>query len=422
MNLLPLQIGLRYLRAKRRNGFVSFISAVSMLGLTLGVMLLIIVLSVMNGFERELRTRILSVVPHGVVQSDEPLENWQALVPVLEAHPEVQGVMPFIEGQALLTGSGNPRPAMVKGIEPDSLVRTSILEEHMTQGSLHDLQPGEWGVVMGDLLANRLGLRLGDRVTLMIPEVSLSIAGAHPRLRQFTLVGTFELGAEIDANLALVHYQQLARLQRMPTDSIQGFELRVNDLFQAPRITREVARELYLTTMEQDPGRRWFANDWTITQGTLFQAIALEKRMVSLLLTAVIAVAAFNIISSLVMMVTDKQGDIAILRTMGASRAQVMVVFLVQGTAIGVIGVLLGVGLGIIGALTIDSIVASIEQLLGQQVLNSDIYFINYLPSDLRWPDVVRVALISFSIAVLATLYPAWRAAQVLPSEALRYE
>lgn len=418
MNLLPVQIGLRYLRAKRRNGFVSFISLVSMLGLTLGVMLLIVVLSVMNGFERELRTRILSVVPHGLLQSDRALEDWQRLLPIVAAHPEVVGVMPFIEGQALLTAAGDPRPAMIKGVDPVSLQATSILGDHMVLGHLDDLTTEQWGIVMGDILASRLGLRLGDKVTMMIPEVSLSIAGAHPRLRQFTLVGTFALGAELDANLALVHYHHLGRLQRLPLDSVQGFEIRVNDLFQAPRITREVAR----TLAEADPGVRWYANDWTRTQGTLFQAIALEKRMVSLLLTAVIAVAAFNIISSLVMMVTDKQGDIAILRTMGASRLQVMVIFLVQGTAIGVIGVIAGVALGIVGALTIDSIVAGIEQLLGQQVLNSDIYFINYLPSDLRWPDVIRVGLISFGISVLATLYPAWRATLVMPSEALRYE
>lgn len=412
LNNIPFLVGLRYLRARRRNHFISFISGVSMVGLTLGVMVLIIVLSVMNGFDRELRTRILGMVPHATVSQPGGLADWPAVANKLSQHPDVQGVSPFTESQAMLVGPSQTKGVAVSGVEPATLSEVSILPNHLTSGSLDDLQEGRFGILLGDILARQLGVDLGDRVTMMVPEVTVNLAGVTPRFKRFEVVGTFAVGAELDANLAVVQMNDLGRLLRYE-DRVDGVHLKVDDLFQARQIAIDAGRSLQ---------GRYLVSDWTRTQGNLFQAIQLEKRMVGLLLFMIVAVAVFNIVSSLVMMVTDKQGEIAILRTLGARSGQIMGIFIVQGTAIGLIGIALGVILGVLGAWSVADIIAWIENTFHIQFLNAEVYFISYIPSELKWSDVRLIASASFVISVLATIYPAWRASRISPAEALRYE
>lgn len=412
MHALPFYIGWRYLGAKRRNQLISFTSVISMIGLALGVMVLIIVLSVMNGFERELRDRILGMVPHGVLSASAPFSDWEILREQVLANPSVLGAAPLITDTAMLISPRETTGALVTGVEPSLLDDVSILSQHMIAGDLAGLQPGSWHIILGESLARRLGVRVGDRVNVMVPEVSVSIMGIQPRFKRFTVSGLFRVGAQIDGETAFVHHADMAVLKRMP-DQVTAIQLRYDDLFAAPRITREIAQSL--------PGP-FQASDWTRTQGNLFQAIQIEKRMVSLLLFMIVAVAGFNIISSLTMLVTEKQSDIAILRTMGATPGQIMGIFLVQGGLIGIIGIMVGVVLGVLGALTIDRIVAFVEGLLGIEVLDGSVYFISFLPSELRLSDVTLIVSVSFAMTFLSTLYPAWRAAKLPPAEALRYE
>jgi len=409
---IPLLIGTRYVRAKRRNHFISFISAVSMIGLILGVMVLIIVMSVMNGFDREMQTRVLGMVPHGTVSQPEGISDWRELMDYVEASPEVVASAPYIESQGLLSKDSQTRGVLLYGIDPDFHQNVSIVGEHFEQGSLQSLQAGEFGIVMGDVLARILGLEMGDPITLMVPEVSVSLAGLTPRFKRFRLVGVFKVGAEMDSGLALIHITDAAKLLKKG-DKVDGVRIKVADLFNARDVTWNLAINL--------PGR-YFVSDWTRTQGNLYKAIQMEKRMIALLLVMIVAVAAFNIVSSLVMLVQDKQGDIAILRTMGATPGQVMGIFIVQGSMIGIIGVLLGTVLGIAGALSVAEIVGFIETLFNVKVLDGSVYFINYFPSELHWNDVIWITGISLCLSLLATLYPSYRASRVSPAEALRYE
>lgn len=412
LNNIPWLIGLRYLRARRRNHFISFISGVSMIGLTLGVMVLIIVLSVMNGFDRELRSRILGMVPHATLNQPGGMTEWRAIADSALDHPQVLGASPFTETQGMLGGPQRTKGALISGIHPPTLDQVSILPDHITSGSLEALEAGEWGIVLGDILARSLGVGVDDRVTLMVPEVTVNLAGVTPRLRRFTVVGTFSVGAELDANLAIVHMHDLSRLLRNG-EAVDGVHLKVEDLFNARQIALEVGSRLE---------GRYFASDWTRTQGNLFQAIQMEKRLVGLLLFMIVAVAVFNIVSSLVMLVTDKQGEIAILRTLGARTGQIMGIFIVQGSAIGVIGIALGIVLGVIGAYNVSDIILWIERTFKFQFLSADVYFISYIPSELVWADVRLIGIASLVISVLATIYPAWRASRISPAEALRYE
>ena len=409
---LPLWIGLRYLAAKRRNHFISFISASSMVGMTLGVAVLILVLSVMNGFDRELRERILGMVPHGVLYERGGIKDWQALAEQVEEQPGVVAAAPLTRLQGMLGYAGRVQGVMITGIDPDAESKVSILPDHITDGELEALKPRSYGVLLGDLLAKRLNVVVGDKITLMLPEATLSPAGVLPRIKRLNVVGIFSVGAELDANLAVIHLRDAGKLARLKGEA-QALRVKFDNLFDAPRGIWMLASKL---------NGYFSGSDWTRTHGNLFQAIKLEKTMIGLLLLIIVAVAAFNIISTLVMVVTDKQADIAILRTMGAKPSTVMAIFMVQGISIGVVGVLLGTMLGIAGALSISDIIAWIEQTFGFQILSADVYFISYLPSQLLWSDVAVVTSASLMLSFLATLYPSYRASRVQPAEALRYE
>ncbi len=408
-------IGMRYTRAKRRNHFVSFISLTSMIGLALGVLVMILVLSVMNGFDHEMRTRVLGMVPHATLESATPINDWRRLAGQVQGDPQVLAVAPFSQMQGLLTHAGKVQKVLINAVDPNEEVKVSIIADFFRQGQLSDLQPGEFGIVLGDRAAEKLGVGLGEKITFVAPEVTVTPAGMFPRLKRFTVVGIFHVGAgEVDGHLALTHVQDLARLQRWRADQVQGLRLKFADLFQAPRISWELAQRL-------DQGD-YYARDWTRSHGNLYQAIRMEKAMIGLLLLLIVAVAAFNIISTLVMVVNDKKGDIAILRTLGATPRQIMAIFMVQGTVIGVFGTAIGAALGIWAALNVSSAIAALERLLGIQFLNADVYFIDYIPSQLMVQDVLLVCSAALLLSFLATLYPAWRAARTQPAEALRYE
>jgi len=384
-----------------------------MLGLMLGVAALIVVLSVMNGFDRELRQRILGMVPHATISEyGKPLADWQPLLEKVAAAPSVVAAAPFVQAQAMLTNRGAVQGALINGIDPKWEAKVSILGNHMTAGALEDLNKQRFGIVLGSILARYLGVQVGDKVTLVLPEASVSVAGVIPRLKRFTVVGTFEVGAELDANLAYIHMRDAAAIKRLG-DKIDGIRLQFDDLFTAPAQVREIAATLpgYMRT-----------SDWTRTHGNLFAAIQLEKRMVGLLLFLIVLVAAFNIVSTLVMVVTDKTADIAILRTMGATPGMIMRIFMVQGSVIGVVGTLLGTGLGVTLALTISDLVAWVERTFGIQFLNAEVYFISYFPSELRVDDLLMIVSAALAISFVSTLYPSWRASRTQPAEALRYE
>lgn len=409
---LPFTIGLRYTGAKRRNHFISFISGISMAGLTLGVAVLILVLSVMNGFDRELRQRILGMVPHGSITGIDAIAEWKSLADQVVQHPEIEGVAPFVNVQGMMSHRGRVQGVMVNGIDPNWERKVSILPDFIIEGEFESLEAGKFKVILGELLAKQLGAKIGDKVTLIMPEASLTPAGVMPRLKRFTVSGIFAVGAELDVSFAYVHMADAAKLARIP-GKVQGLRIQTTDLFKAPAIVWNLMYDLE---------GHFRGSDWTRTHGNLFQAIQMEKTMIGLLLFVIVAVAAFNIVSALVMVVTDKQSDIAILRTLGMSPRSIMLVFMVQGSVIGVVGVLVGTGLGILLALTVTDIVAWIEQLMGIQFLNANVYFISYLPSQLLMSDVVMVASIGLAMALLATIYPSYRAAQVQPAEALRYD
>jgi len=409
---LPLLIGFRYLSAKRRNHFISFISASSMVGMTLGVAVLILVLSVMNGFDQELRERILGMVPHGVIYERGGVQDWQSLAKEVEAFPGVVAAAPLTRLQGMMAYQGRVQGAMITGIEPSAEASVSILPDHLVDGELSSLHDGGFNVVLGEILARRLHLVIGDKVTLMLPEATLSPAGILPRIKRLTVTGIFSVGAELDANLAVIHIQDARKLARLAGQA-QALRIKTEDLFQAPKVVWELVSQLEGV---------YSGSDWTRTHGNLFQAIKMEKTMIGLLLLIIVAVAAFNIISTLVMVVTDKQADIAILRTMGASPRTILQIFMVQGLAIGFVGVVIGTVLGIIAALTVSDIIAWIERISGVQFLNGDVYFISYLPSQLLWSDVAMITSSGLVLSFLATIYPAVRASKIQPAEALRYE
>lgn len=407
---ISLYIGLRYTRARRSNHFISFIALVSMIGLTLGVAVLITVLSVMNGFDRELKTRVLGMVPQATVSSTQILTDWPELAKKIDQHEHVTGVAPFTQLQGMLTAQGQVAGIMVSGIEPSYEKNVSIIQNHMVEGNIESLKKGEFGIVLGKQMTDALGLRLNDSVTLILPEATPSPAGVVPRFKRFKVVGIFSIGAEVDSMIGYIALNDASTLLRLP-DGAQGIRMKLDDIFRAPQVADDVVKDL--------PGN-FYASNWTYTHGNLFSAIQMEKAMVSLLLFLIVLVAAFNIVSSLVMVVTDKKSDIAILRTLGASPTTITKIFMVQGTVIGVVGTLAGAALGIVFATTISSFIGWLNSSLGLHLF--DAYFINYLPSYLRWQDVVLIVGLSLLLSFLATIYPAMRAAKVQPAEALRYE
>lgn len=413
INLLPLAIGLRYARAKRSNHFISFISFSSVAGLALGVMVLITVLSVMNGFDRELRQRILGMVPHATLWGSPVLEDWRSTAQQVSNMPNVIGVAPQTQAQVMFQSGASVHGAILNGIHPEMEKKVSIIGDNMASGSLEALDEVRFGIVLGSQLARMLNVGLGDKVTAILPKANVSIAGVAPVLKRFTVVGTFEVGAELDSGLAYINIQDAAKLKRYDEDSVEALRISFDDLFLAPTRIWDIARAV--------PGQNRVSN-WTRTHGNLFQAIQMEKTMIGLLLLLIVAVAAFNIVSTLVMVVTDKRNDIAILRTMGLTSAQVMWVFIVQGMFIGLLGTFIGVVLGVALALNVSDMIAGLQTLLGVQFLNADVYFINYLPSELKWSDVRVIVTSAFIMTVAATIYPAWRASKVEPAEALRYE
>ena len=414
MQPYELFIGLRYTRAKRRNHFISFISMISMAGIGLGVMALIVVLSVMNGFQKEIRARILGVTPHLQVMSDSgQISNWPQVLEIVEQHPEVRAAAPYVNGQGMVSLNESVQGVMVRGILPDAEQRLTGLGDKMKKGSLSDLRSGAFNIVLGVDLARSLGAHVGDSVLLITPQGQITPAGMIPRLKQFHVVGIFEIGmAPYDNALALIQLEDAQKLYRMG-GSVSGISGSLRNLDLAPQVAYELEDKLPKDT---------YATDWTRQNANYFSVVAMEKKMMFIILSLIVLVAAFNIVSTLVMAVTDKQADIAILRTLGASPKSIMQIFMVQGMLIGLIGMGLGVIGGVLLALNIGTIVPFIEHLFGVQFLSKEFYYISELPSDLQRGDVFVVASMSFFISLIATLYPSWRAAKIQPAEALRYE
>lgn len=411
----PFQLfaGLRYLRSRRENQFLSFISWFSLIGLVLGVASLIIVMSVMNGFEGQLRDRILQFLPHGFVEpADGQLQDWRQWVEHVLAEEGVLGAAPYIRGHALVSSGNTVRGVELSAIEPSLQGNVSIVDDYMIAGELADLRPGEFNIVVGAILARRLRLGIGDSVTLVLPQVNVTPVGIFPRMRRFELIGVFEVGAQLDSTEVFINLRDGQRLfgQR---GKVQGVQLQVDDIFNANRIISAAAEGLPVD---------YQTSDWSSLQGNLFQAVKMEKIMVGLMLFIIVAVAAFNIVAILTMMVMDKRSDIAVLRTLGASSAQVVALFLVQGLGIGILGIFFGVLLGVPIALNVGDIVLWLEQLFNFHVFDPRVYFITTLPSELQMQDVWVTVAGSALLSLGATLYPAWRAGQVEPAEVLRYE
>ena len=415
---IELEIGLRYTRSKRRktvgkrDGFLSFISGISTAGIALGVAALIVVLSVMNGFQKEVRDRMLSVLSHVEITAPDGLANWEPIALKVAAQPHIVGVAPMVSSQGLLSRENVMRGVSIRGVLPSEEGKVSDLPKQFVTGSIEDLKPGAFGVALGAQLANMVGARVGDRIRLIVPESDITPAGAMPRMRTLQVVGLVDSGHyEYDSSLAIMHWKDAAALLRLQDPS--GLRVKVDDMQRAPEIASELAQVV--------PQALW-VSDWSRSNRNWFAAVQTERKMMFIILTLIIAVAAFNLVSTLVMTVNEKQADIAILRTMGASPGLIQRIFLVQGLAIGLLGSLAGVGLGLLIALNIDVIVPTIEAIFRVRFLPRDIYFISELPSDVRLSDVVTVGLMAFGLSVLATLYPSRRAAQIQPAEALRYE
>lgn len=415
MSSYELFIGLRYTRAKRRNHYISFISLSSLLGITLGMTALITVMSVMNGFQKEIRTRILGVASHIQVSGvNEKLADWQGVASEAIKHPQVEAAAPYVSAQGMVSFNQVVRGVLVRGVLPSTEDKVADFSRMMISGELNNLVPGEFGIVVGAELAQSLGASKGDKIVLISPQGQMTPVGILPRLKQFTITGIFKAGHfEYDSTLVLIHMADAQKLYRMESTQVSGVRLKLQDLFQAQQVVQELVPMISATT---------FISDWTSQHANYFRAIQIEKRMLSLILALLILVAAFNIVSTLVMAVTDKQPDIAILRTLGASPRSIMKIFIIQGTLIGVFGTILGVLGGVLLAFNVDSVIAFIEYLFTVQFLSREVYYISEVPSDPHLVDIVTVAIFSFGLTILATIYPSYRASKVNPAEALRYE
>ncbi len=412
---LPMMIGSRYSRAKRRNGFISFISAISILGVAIGVWVLISVISIMNGFGNELRGRILDVAPHVTVTGQGGwLKDWRAVTNAVDARDEVAGRAPFILAQGLVTLSGNVTGALVKGVLPEEEAKVSEIADHMLEGSFARLQKGSYNVALGQGLADKIGAAMGDKITFISPQGQSTPAGLMPRMRRFTVVGIFGgIGPdEFDSALAYVHMSDAAKLYKAGSQ-VSGLRLKLDDPFLARQLSSELA---------VDMDYQYYVDNWTTQHKSFFRALEVERRMVFITLFLIVAIAAFNIVSTLIMVVTDKRADIAILRTLGLSPSKVMGIFFVQGVTSGLIGTVVGAIAGVLTALNLANIVAFIERVVGFELLPASVYIVTDFPAELRWDDVWVIVIASLTISMLATLYPAWRASKTEPAEALRYE
>lgn len=412
---LEIFIGLRYTRAKRHNHFISFISLISMLGIALGITALITVLSVMNGAVKEVRERILGMTSHANISAFEGgLSDWPALRDIAERHEEVQGGAPFVRAEGMLANGSLVSGAILQGVLPGEEEKVSEIAAKVVSGSLNGLKPGEFGIILGQALASILNVSPGDKITVVTPQAIVTPAGILPRLKRFQVVGLFDSGMyEYDRGFALMHLADAAKLFRLG-DNVSGIRLKLEDMFRAPRVAREIAQQLPLGVYR--------VQDWTQEHANYFRAVQIEKTAMFIILTLIVAVAAFNIVSTLVMVVTDKRADIAILRTLGSSPGSIMGIFMVQGVTIGVIGTLLGLIGGVALASNLDVVVPFIENMFGIKFLSPEVYLISDVPSELVWSDVVAITGVAFLLAMLATLYPAWRASRTQPAEALRYE
>ena len=416
LSVFELFVGMRYTRAKRKNHFISFISLTSMIGIALGVAALIVVLSVMNGFQKELRTRILGVASHlEITGNNNQLSDWQNIAAASNKHQHVLASAPYITAQGMLSYGQGVQGAIVRGVLPEAEDKVADIGSHMKVGRLTDLRPGEFGIILGSDLAFSIGAQMGDKVVVLAPQGQFTPTGVVPRLKQFTVVGLFQIGMyEYDAGLALIHMDDAAKLYRMG-DKVSGVRLKLDDLFNAPAIATSINAQL-------NQGGSYYVTDWTQQHANFFRAVQMEKRVMFIILTLIVAVAAFNIVSTLVMAVTDKRADIAIMRTFGASPGSIMIIFIIQGALIGIIGTVIGAFFGILIALNIGTIIPFIEGLFHVQFLAKDVYYISDLPSDLIWSDVITIIVMSFILSLIATLYPSWRASKINPAEALRYE
>ena len=416
---LPFElfVGLRYTKAKRKNHFISFISFTSMIGIALGVAALIIVLSVMNGFQAELRNRILGVASHlEITGANNQLSDWSKLAKQVKSNPEVKSSAPYVMAQGMLSYGQGVQGAIVRGVMPKLEDKVADLGKHMKVGSLDDLIAGEFNIVLGGDLAQLLGISVGEKVVLLAPQGQFTPTGVVPRIKQFKVVGLFQIGMyEYDAGLALIHIDDAAKLYRMG-DNVSGLRLKLDDLFDAPVMSAKLTQSLSQTDTS------YFVTDWTQQHANFFKAVQLEKRVMFIILTLIVAVAAFNIVSTLVMAVTDKRADIAIMRTFGASPGSIMRIFMIQGALIGVIGTLMGAVFGVLIALNIDTIVPLLERIFHVQFLAKDVYYISDLPSKVEWVDVITIVVMSFVLSMLATIYPSYKASKINPAEALRYE
>lgn len=409
----PLFIGLRYTRSGQKNQFVSFVSLISLLGMILGVAALVVVMSVMNGFEGELRGRILSVVPHGFIHGpSKRMDNWQQWQQQLEKTEGVIAAAPFIDGNVMLSRPRMVRGARLHAVAPEQEAKVSQISQSMISGQLTDLQPGEYGIVIGDIVSRYMGAYVGDEMTVVLPKVTVTPGGIFPRQKRFKIVGVFRVGADLDANTVFIHLKDGQKLYQMGA-GVKGLRLQFDDLFQADQ---------YLDGLLKLMPDNSTATSWSQTQGSLFRAVEMEKTMMTLLLLIIVLIAAFNIVSIVTMMVSDKRSDIAVLRTMGASPRAILQVFMIQGMAVGVAGIVIGIVIGVPMAIYAGDLVAWAENLVGARVFNPDVYFLSRIPSELEWADVLNVSICGLLLCVLATIYPSIRASKIHPAEALRYE
>lgn len=409
-----LLLGYRYTRAKRRNGFISFISLSSMIGIALGVFALITVLSVMNGFQQELRDRILGMTSHMTLsEGQDKLANWQGLYKQVSKIEQVTGAAPNVMGQGMLSFNGNVKAVLVRGVLPAYEPEVADISSKLIEGSLEDLKDKKYSIILGVELANSLGVSIGDKITMIAPQGTISPMGVIPRIKRFTLTGLFEAGMhEYDSGLAIVHLKDAQKVFKM-RGKITALQLKLDDMFEVDKVRKYI---------DNNFKKVLYTRDWTQQHANFFKAIQMEKRMVFIFLTLIIMVAAFNIVSTMVMVVTDKQKDIAVLRTIGAAPSSIQLIFIIQGLIIGIIGSVAGGVLGVLASLNLDVIIPFFENIFGFKFFPEDIYYISNIPSDLHWDDVWLVSGLAFTMTLLATLYPAYRASKIEPAEALRYD